>query len=199
MAGFKQGNIDFIVLSEDDTALLSHNGDTEALAILWQKAVPQVGRIAGLFTRRYPWIDHEDLTQTMLVDFPKIIRRYDPERARSRKITWNKYAYFAFYRAAQDALRREDPLGVSIPQKAHYPSWRRFSEISDSANLIQGIVLDGLNKLDRGDPAVMDGCTIAENSSCFAAIPEKQGKTPEYHDYIYHGKLNQSWAKADSR
>lgn len=194
----KRGGIHFDRLSDDDAALLARHGDTEAHAILWHSSIDQAGRIAGLFARRYPWIDHEDLTQSILLDFPKIIRRYNPVIARAKSISWNKYAYFAFYRAAQDALRREDPLGVSIPQKAHYPSWRRFSEISGSANLIQAIVLDGLGKIDRGDSAVMDEASESSNWPAGSTRMGRREQSPEYHDFMYHGKQDQQWLKADS-
>ena len=193
MARYKRGKIDFDTLGEDETALLSHFGDTEAFNILWAASIPQVERIAGLFVRRYPWISHEDLVQTVLCDFPKLVSRYDPEKARTRNITWNKYLYFAFYRAAQDALRREDPLGVKIPQKARYPSWRRFSELTSSQALLEAIVIDGLDKIDRGDDAILDPENSPDENS-YEGL-RRQTASPEYHDHVYHGKL--PWVRAD--
>lgn len=189
------GGIHFDKLTDDEAAVLSRHGDTEALTHLWDASIGQANRIAGLFVRRYPWINHADLTQDILVEFPKLVRRFNPDRARARGISWNKYAYFAFYRAAQDALRREDPLGISIPQKAKYPSWRLLSEVSDSPNLTQAIVLDGLNKLDRGDVAVLEG--PSEINSWPQAEQQAARKSAEYHDFVYHG--SKTWAKAESQ
>jgi len=188
MARTKRGKISLAHISQDDAALLARHGDTEALSFLWSLAIPQVERIAGLFVRRYPWIDHDDLTQTMLAEFPKLVARFRPCQARAKKITWNKYLYFALYRTGQDALRREDPLGVSIPQKAKYPSWRRFSEITDSSNLTEQIIVDGLAKIDRGDSAVLDADIPAPDENNRDACKSSK-KSQEYHDYIYHGNI----------
>ena len=169
----KVSTIDFSLMPEDDIALISRFGDREAFEILWQRAIPQVERIAGRFTGKYPWIEHDDLTQNILVAFPKIVARYDPWRAKERRITWNKYLYFAFYRAAQDALRREDPLGVGIPQKARYPAWCRLSEISDSQNLIESIVLDGIAAIDRGEACVL-GSGVDEITMYLTSLVEPE-------------------------
>lgn len=183
MVRVKRGELDVPTLSDDDLALLAKHGDEEALTVLWEQAIAQVERITGLFARRYPWVEHEDLVQTVLVGFPKIVFRYDPWRAREKKISWNKYLYFAFYRATQDALRREDPLGVGIPQKAHYPNWRRFSEMTEEPCFLETIILDGIEKLDRGEPLQLSAvCDPGDENS-------KAVKTPEYHDQVYHGRL----------
>lgn len=188
MARVKRGKISLAIISEDDIALLARYGDKESFDYLWQLAIPQVGRIAGAFCRRYPWIDHDDLTQTMLLEFPKLVARFRPHVARAKRITWNKYLYFSLYRTGQDALRREDPLGVSIPQKSPYPSWRRFSEITDSNNLTEQIVTDGLAKIDRGDSAVLDAsANQAENNTDVTSHDRKP--TADYHDLLYHGSL----------
>lgn len=171
------GKIDLDTLPPDDAALIAHFGDDEATQFLWRQATIKVERIAGLFVRRYSWISHEDLCQEALIVFPKILARYNPAKGTS----WDKYLYFSVYRACQDALRREDPLGVRIPQKSRYPSWRRLSEISESNALLEGIVLDGINKIDRGEIFSYDSSD--ENYDQF-----RQAKPPsEYHDMVYHG------------
>lgn len=135
----------FVGLHEDHLAVLARYGDRDAAKLLWELSIPQVGRVTHSFAARYPWINHNDLTQDVLADFPKFLKRYDPTKAHS----WNKFLYFTIYHAAQDALRKEDPLGVRIPQKKPYPAWRRLSDLADDPYILEGVVLDGLTNLDK--------------------------------------------------
>lgn len=135
--------------TEDDLAILSFLGDDSAISRLWEQSIPLAGRVARLFTRRYGWIVHEDLTQSILVQVPRIIARFKPDVAREKQITWSKYLYFALYRACQDELRRHDPLGVKIPRKKMYPNWCVFSELTDSSEHLDAIVDEGLKRIDE--------------------------------------------------
>lgn len=155
VAATKDGRVDFaglIGLHEDHLAVMARHGDREAIKLLWELSVPQVARVTHGFAARYPWINHSDLSQDVLADFPKFIQRYDPTKAHS----WNKFFYFTIYHAAQDALRKEDPLGVRIPQKKPYPAWRRLSDLADDPYILEGVVLDGLDNLDRNYATNLD-------------------------------------------
>ena len=149
-----------------------------AMSTIWEAAIPQVNRVTALFVRKYPWIDHEDLSQSVLCAIPKFVRQYKSDRGTA----WNKYLYFKIYRESQDTLRREDPLGVKIPQKKHYPSWRRFSELTDSSDLTDSIVNRGIEYIDSGTPMNWD-----ENIEITQNYTE-----PEHQDRQYHGRLENS-------
>ena len=114
----------FTTITMDELALLSRFGSAEAERVLWSKSLPIVNRIAGHFHGKYPWVERDDIAQSVALEFPKIIRRFKPELA-PKGVSY--YLYFSFYRAAQDHMRREDPLGVRIPQKRKYPKYFHLS------------------------------------------------------------------------
>lgn len=145
-----KGQIDLSTLPPDDTAILAKFGDSEAFATLWAAVMPQVARIVRNLCERYPWVETEDIEQSVLMDFPKIIQRYKPEKAKS----FNKYLYFSFYRSTQDALRKLDPLGIKIPHRKRYPS---FSRLSDFGVATEEIILAGYENIDRGHNANLEG------------------------------------------
>lgn len=177
----KRGTIDWSLVHEDDIAILAHFGDREALSILWQQSIDQCTRVTRLVARRYPWIDLDDMLQEVISDFPKYVRRYDPKKAKGG---WNKYLYHVFYRSTQDALRREDPLGIDFPHKKHYPFFRRFSEIESSVNRdITDEINEGVARLRRGDPANLD-------PDAPLSVGRKRcrgGRDPRRADITYHG------------
>lgn len=192
MPRVKRGKLVLPQMTEEEIAMLANGGDRESVTHLWEHSIPQIARIAGLFIRRYPWIAHDDLAQAILVEFPRLLARFNPWRARAKNITWNKYLYFSAYRTAQDILRREDPLGISIPQKAHYPSWRRFSEITDSSTLTEQIIVDGLAKMDKGDAIAMDAIPSEpdeNNTDGASGVVDRLKQTAEFHDLQYHGSI----------
>ena len=139
---------------EDDLALEAKQGNTQAFSKLWELSVPRISRIAAKICKRYPWIASEDVAGEVHLQFPKLFKRWKPERGTK----WSKFAGFAVYRAVQDVLRKEDPLGIKLPIKSRYPEWRRFSDFTNRGNLrndsvcksVEGIVNDGLDRIDRG-------------------------------------------------
>ena len=122
----RKGKISFERLPEDDLILLAKYGDREAMGVLWEACIPQVRRIVAKFANRYEWVDRDDLEQEVLCKVPHIVSKFDE----TRKTGVNKYFYFCFYRAAQDALRRLDPLGMKFPQRKVHPPFLMLSEIS---------------------------------------------------------------------
>lgn len=130
-------------LSLDEVALLAKHGDGAAFSFLWEQIVPNVSAITRQFATKYTWIDQRDLDQTILSDFPKIMRRYNPEKSKGFGI----YLYYSVYRMAQDFLRASDPLGIRIPHKRRYPSFVYLSEIDDRVQ--EEIVHDGIQLIDR--------------------------------------------------
>ncbi len=146
----KKGKIDLSTLPPDDAALLAKHGDSEAFSILWEAVIPQVSRIVRRICERYPWVECEDIEQSVLMAFPKIIRRYKPEKAQS----FNKYLYFSFYRATQDELRKLDPLGVKIPHRQKYPNFCRLEDFKQGQ---EEIILRGYENIDRKNYLNLEG------------------------------------------
>lgn len=141
----------FDTATTEELAFLAKHGDSESMRHLWESCLPTIDRIAGYFHARYPWIDQEDISQAIALEVPKIIRRFNPNKATQGA---KRYFYFGFYRAAQDCLRREDPLGVKIPHKRRYPS---FSHLCGAMGVRHGeatnfdeTVIRGLENLDKG-------------------------------------------------
>lgn len=141
----------FETATAEEITLLSKHGDSEAMSRLWESTLPTIDRIAGYFHAKYPWIEREEIAQSLSLEVPKIVQRFDPMRARQGV---KRYFYFAFYRAAQDFFRREDPLGVRIPHKRRYPSFAHFGgfcfEDGQKLKSLDEIIARGLDNMDRG-------------------------------------------------
>lgn len=131
-------------LTEDELALLAHYGDEEARTVLWERLWGTCSRLAKAFCGRYPHIDFDDLSQSMLLHVPKIIDRYIVG-----KKPFMQYAAIALYRAGQDELRKNDPLGVRIPQKTHYPEFVHLSAFGCEQTL-DIAVNDGKDRIRKG-------------------------------------------------
>jgi hypothetical protein len=101
-------------------------GDSEAIAELWTAAIPVTERIARNGTKRYPWIDPEEVAQELQLDFQKILRRFDVCNLKGNH--WKKYYYHRAVFTVKDILRREDPLGIRFPFKKQYPEWYRLGD-----------------------------------------------------------------------
>lgn len=132
------------MFTDDELALLAHHGDTQALSELWERSVSQATRVTRKIANKYSWIDHEDIVQAVLLKFPQFIERFKPEKSKI-----NRYLYYCFYFAALDYLRAEDPLGIKLPQKAYYPEWRRLGDLSDDPDLLETIIQQSIQNLDR--------------------------------------------------
>lgn len=115
--------------------------------LLWGRFYDLTLRRAGKFGRKYRHIDAEDLANSATMHFPKIVNRYDPKQG-----GFERYATISIYRACQDELRKDDPLGVQIPQREHYPMFTHLSAFDhlDSETYVSGIVEDGMTRIDKG-------------------------------------------------
>lgn len=150
----------------DEVALLAKHNYGEAMSATWQRVIPQVQRVSGSICAKYPWVDAEDIIQNVLVEVPKLIRRWKPEKGKN----FDRYMYFSIYRATQDALRRLDPLGVQIPQKKPYPSYRHLSEVikgSHDGRRDELTVINGLDNLDRGHQLDLSSHYTAEGLTSY--------------------------------
>lgn len=136
--------IDLDRVTEEEVALLAVHGDKEAYGYLWAKSESTAQRLGLFFQRKYPWVDGADIAQGVLLCFPKIISRYDPEKG----TPWKKYCYHCYYRSAQDFLRKLDPLGIKYPQRKHYPAYVSTEQVLD-----EQAIIDGLKSLDNGKQA----------------------------------------------
>lgn len=95
---------------------------------VYQRALPVAQRVARAYCRQYTWIDPEDLTQDLMFEVPRVMYSYREDNAAAN--SWSKYLYFKLQFKAKDYLRREDPLGISYPQKKQYPQWHRLGDES---------------------------------------------------------------------
>lgn len=141
-------DLDLAKISEDDLAIIACNGDRPAIRFLWEASTPLVAKLTGRFASRIGgWIDWQDVRQNVMLEVPKIIKRYKPALA---KKGWSRYLACSLYRATQDVLRREDPLGVSIPQKKSYPVFCRLTDLTCDPVMLDMIVNKGAQNLDAG-------------------------------------------------
>lgn len=138
---------------EDDLALEAKQGNTQAFSKLWELSVPRISRIAAKVCKRYPWIASEDVAGEVHLQFPKLFKRWKPERGTK----WSKFAGISVYRAVQDVLRKEDPLGIKLPIKSRYPEWRRLGDLRKDfrdgfrqTSCVDGLLSDGIDRIDRG-------------------------------------------------
>lgn len=113
------------------------------MEFLWERYYEVAERVAKQFGQKYPHLDSEDLGQSVVMHFPKIVERYDPKHG-----NFDRYAKISLYRACQDECRKDDPLGIQIPQKSHYPMFVHLSafEMADPELVIN----DGLSRIDKG-------------------------------------------------
>ena len=103
-------------------------GDQDALDRIWISAWETARRVALSYCKKYEWLDADDLRGELLLGLPRFIKRYDASDP--SKTDWPKYLFFKMNFYAKDVLRREDPLGISWPQKREYPSWNRLGDAS---------------------------------------------------------------------
>ncbi len=115
--------------ADRETLRRALSGDPEAWKELWEWMLPMIGRRAFLTTQRYAWLDQNDIQQELCLFAPKILRAFKFSYVNPLR----KYVYFRLVYAAKDVLRREDPLGVSWPQKGKgpYPEWHRLSDLAE--------------------------------------------------------------------
>ena len=116
------------------------------LSELWEASIPIATQVARIFASKHG-VDAEDLRQAILVEFPKLFNRFDP----SRKTEFAKFIFFAFYRAAQDELRKLDPLGIKFPQRKKYPTWRYLQDVSEDSYILAILIANGIDRLDRSE------------------------------------------------
>lgn len=107
---------------------LAQGGDAESLALVWEAVIPIARRVARSAAARYTWLDADDLQQDLLLGVPRFLSRF---RARNEHgHSFEKYVFFRLSFYIKDVLRREDPLGISYPQKLPYPQWSRLGDES---------------------------------------------------------------------
>ena len=120
-----------------------------AVAKVWESIFEVIdSQMQRVWLRRYTFLENEseDLVSEVVTRVPQFIERYDPDRGTPPKQFW----YHTIYRAFQDALRRRDPLGISYPQRKHYPKPVAISEISSA------MVESGRNNMNKGYVANYD-------------------------------------------
>lgn len=117
-------------VDEADRELLrkAKSGDSDAANQLIVDQQSLIERIAGKTKLKYPWIDREDLQQSLSITIYRHIRRFD---LRQKKNSWRKYEYFRLHGEAKQWLRELDPLGISWPHRKHYPVHAHFSQVPD--------------------------------------------------------------------
>jgi DNA-directed RNA polymerase specialized sigma24 family protein len=123
---------DFSSLGTDELFALARASNVA----VYERALPLAEKVARAYCKRYKWICPDDLTQDLMYEIPRIMYRYREDNAAGN--SWSKYLYHRLHFLAKDVLRKEDPLGISFPQKREYPSWHRLGDES----------LDGFDPID---------------------------------------------------
>jgi DNA-directed RNA polymerase specialized sigma24 family protein len=133
-------NYDFSELNVDEMFMLARRANTE----VFERALPIVQKVARAYCRRYEWINQEDLVQDLMCEVPRVMYGYREDNDAGN--VWSKYLYWRLQFKAKDVLRREDPLGISHPQKRKYPAWHRLGDES----------LDGFDPKDHRESVASD-------------------------------------------
>ncbi len=119
--------IDYQSLSASDLVWLAQvDNDQHAIDEIYARKTVIAVRIARNYCRRYTFVDVDDLSQSLLMGLPKIIRTYRPGKATD----WDKYCYHRLFYSAKDVLRQRDDLGIMWPQKKAYPEFHRLGDKS---------------------------------------------------------------------
>ncbi len=112
--------IDYQSLSASDLVWLAQvDNDQQAINEIYARKTVIAVRIARNYCRRYTFVDVDDLSQSLLMGLPKIIRTYRPGKATD----WDKYCYHRLFYSAKDVLRQRDDLGIMWPQRRHTRSF----------------------------------------------------------------------------
>jgi len=154
------GKFDLTKITEEDLATLAANGDSASHAYLWELIIPRVRRVIGKHVKPHRFLRRSaaDISQGVLLKFPTFIKRWKADRLAPGS-TFDKWLYFTISHVAQDVIREQkDSLGISIPQKKPYPQWWHVSEYAIAHNGerrgsecgIEGMLLDGIERIDRG-------------------------------------------------
>ena len=115
---------------ERDLVAAAQGGSTVARDELLIALLPIAQRISRNYKRRYPWIEEEDLSQWLISDLCiRAIKRFGLEQ---QKTSFGKYVYHRMVFGAKDWLRALDPLGISWPQRKHYPAWHHLESTGDT-------------------------------------------------------------------
>jgi DNA-directed RNA polymerase specialized sigma subunit len=112
---------------------------------LWEAVSPIAVKVGRIFAARYSVVDADDLSQNLLSSFPRLVKRYKTKY----KTPFDTFCYYTFYYAAQDELRKLDPLGIKYPQKRAYPVWRYLEDVTDQEHLRQSIIMEGWSRLEK--------------------------------------------------
>lgn len=95
---------------------------------VYERSIPVARRVARTYCKRYAWIDEDDLLQNLMFELPRILYSYRDDNSAGNP--WSKFLYHKLYFKCKDILRKEDPLGLSWPQKREYPAWHRLGDAS---------------------------------------------------------------------
>jgi hypothetical protein len=164
--------IGFAELSSDEMYLHARAASIE----VYERAQPIARKIAERYCKKYAWVSADDLTQNLMLEIPKIIYTFNPDN--KQKNPWSKYLYFKLYFAAKDLLRKEDPLGISWPQKKAYPNWYRLQD--DATIVARGTDADEMDEIDEFEldisnlRALLSGFPQVRKLSCAVAGKKKK-------------------------
>lgn len=128
MAAKRQARqVDYQSLNASELVWLAQvDDDKQAIDEIYARKTPVALQIARNTCRRYTFVDLDDMSQSMLLNLPKIIRTYRPGKGTD----WDKYCYHRLAFTAKDILRQRDDLGICWPQKKAYPEWYRLGDES---------------------------------------------------------------------
>ncbi len=130
MAKRQRRQIDYQSLESRDLVwLVQVDNDPQASELLLERKDEVIRRLVKNCIRKYTFVDGDDMYQSVVLNFCKIIKTYRPGKAGT---DWDKYCYHRLTFMIKDILRQRDDLGIGWPQKKMYPDWFHLYDKSDA-------------------------------------------------------------------
>lgn len=131
MAKRQAKQIDYQSLESRDLVwLVQVDSDNRASELLLDRKDEVIRRLVRNCIRKYTFVDGDDMYQSVVLNFCKIIKTYRPGKATD----WDKYCYHRLTFMIKDILRQRDDLGICWPQKKQYPDWFHLYDKSDASD-----------------------------------------------------------------
>lgn len=131
MAKRQARQIDYHTLESRDLVwLVQVDQDRQASELLLERKDEVIRRLVKNCIRKYTFVDGDDMYQSVVLNFCKIVKTYRPGKATD----WDKYCYHRLTFMIKDILRQRDDLGIGWPQKKMYPDWFHLYDKSDASD-----------------------------------------------------------------
>lgn len=127
--------IDYQSLSSRDLVwLVQVDADPRAIELLLERKDEVIRRLVKNCIRRYTFVDGDDMYQSLVLNFCKIVKTFRPGKKTEsgKENDWDKYCYHRLTFMIKDILRQRDDLGICWPQKKMYPDWFHLYDKSEA-------------------------------------------------------------------